>query len=71
MGKVIMLKKILAVLSAVILCVTMTFTAEAKAFSSEDITGKCIEIMKKHCGIPRTPIKIDPKAKKETVTFGG
>lgn len=71
MGKVIMLKKILAVLSAVMLCVTMTFTAEAKAFSSEDITGKCIEIMKKHCNISRTPIRIDPQAKKENVTLCG
>lgn len=71
MGKVIMLKKILAVLSAVILCLTMSFTAEAKVFSSEDISRKCIEIMKKHCIISRTPIKIDPQAKKENVTFGG
>ncbi|MGN1100593.1 MAG: serine hydrolase, partial [Huintestinicola sp.] len=65
------MKKILAVLTAVIICMSMSFTAQAAVFSSENIAGKCVEIIQKYKNISRAPIIIDPNAPKETVTFGG
>lgn len=66
-----MLKKLLAFLSAVILLMALPLSAQVRALSCEEIMRKYIEIVKDHCRFPKAPIKIDPEAKKENVSFGG
>lgn len=71
MGRVTMIKRLFFIISLIAACTAMTFTAEAKAPSCEAVVKKCIEIMKGFEGFPHIPIKIDPDAKREDVSFGG
>lgn len=65
------MKKTFAVISMIIACLIMTFTAEAKSFSSEDNSQKSDEIILENENISLTPIKIDPNAQKNNVSFCG
>lgn len=65
------MKKILAVLTVIISCIALTFSVGAEALGRTDIPAEQPAVTRKLEGVSPTPVRIDPKAKREAVNYGG